>query len=66
MSLQLPPIEYLPYKPLVQALFAVNCTVAALMLVVVSLRIYARIHFKAGLGWDDAFILLSLVSTDSR
>jgi hypothetical protein len=54
-------IVQLPIDPLVRGLFAVNCTVAVLMVGVVALRICSRIHFKAGLGWDDLFIILSLV-----
>lgn len=54
-------VVVLPVDPLVQGLFAVNCTVALFMLGAVGLRIYSRIYFKAGLGWDDLFIILSVV-----
>ncbi|KAH9906201.1 hypothetical protein F4778DRAFT_724959 [Xylariomycetidae sp. FL2044] len=51
-------MDYVPYpiKPDVKAHLALNCVVATLMVIIVSLRLWSRIYLKAGLGWDDAFI----------
>ncbi|KAI0470745.1 hypothetical protein GGR56DRAFT_660360 [Xylariaceae sp. FL0804] len=42
----------------VKAELVVNCIVVFLMVVVISLRIYSRISLRAGLGWDDAFVVM--------
>lgn len=41
---------------------AVGATMIALMIIFVALRFYARVHLKAGLGWDDWLALVGLVA----
>jgi hypothetical protein len=61
----------LDYKPFptttaVKAHLAINCIIATLMVIIVSLRIWSRIYSKAGLGWDDGLILVAMVSPVSN
>ncbi|KAH6664443.1 hypothetical protein B0J14DRAFT_569727 [Halenospora varia] len=55
-------LDYQPFPTLlvVKVHLIVNCILAALMVVVVSLRIWSRIYLKAGLGLDDAFIIFAM------
>ncbi|KAH8660830.1 hypothetical protein BGZ60DRAFT_543737 [Tricladium varicosporioides] len=55
-------LDYQPFPTLhiVRTHLIVNCILTALMVIVVSLRIWSRIYLKAGLGLDDAFIIFAM------
>lgn len=57
---------FLPVNPKVHSLFVANAAVAGLVILVVALRVFARIHFAAGLGLDDYCVLASVVNTSSQ
>ncbi|KAH8201472.1 hypothetical protein TruAng_004396 [Truncatella angustata] len=48
-----------PVLSIVKAHFIVNCILASLAVCAVALRVYIRLAFKTGLGWDDVLILIS-------
>lgn len=56
---------FLPVNPKVHRLFLANTAVAGLAVLVVALRVFARVHFAAGLGLDDYCVLASMVRTAS-
>ncbi|KAH7157294.1 hypothetical protein B0J13DRAFT_541496 [Dactylonectria estremocensis] len=47
---------YFPVKGYVRAELIINCIIATLVLIVVSLRVVGRI-MGPGLGWDDGFVI---------
>lgn len=55
-----PTITYFRMPPVVRAPLAVNCVAMFLVVIVVTLRITARIR-GVGIGWDDGLILLATV-----
>ncbi|KAF7533426.1 hypothetical protein G7054_g7075 [Neopestalotiopsis clavispora] len=52
-------VEEFPVLPIVKAHFIFNCVLTSLAICVVGLRVYTRLAYKTGLGWDDALILIS-------
>ncbi|KAI4597944.1 hypothetical protein KJ359_003751 [Pestalotiopsis sp. 9143b] len=52
-------VEEFPVLPVVKAHFIFNCVLTSLAICVVGLRVYSRLAYKTGLGWDDALILFA-------
>ncbi|KAI1079036.1 hypothetical protein F5B20DRAFT_581763 [Whalleya microplaca] len=50
-----------PVVPRMQGFLIAQSVVSFLGLVVVALRVYSRVTTKAGFGWDDGLIVISLV-----
>ncbi|KAK6201989.1 hypothetical protein LQW54_009202 [Pestalotiopsis sp. IQ-011] len=54
-------VEEFPVLPVVKAHFIFNCVLTSLAICVVGLRVYSRLPYKTGLGWDDALILFAVL-----
>lgn len=58
-------VEEFPVPLVVKAHFIFNCVLTSLAVCVVGLRVYIRLAYKTGLGWDDALILFAVVRDPS-